>query len=340
MVYGGIGRAARNWQCFDQILARSAPGGGRDAAGSIGQARRRFQDAYGCPPGTDRELEPGPRWATWENFNELDRKGLMMFGQMTAGSWIYIGSQGIIQGTYETFAEVGRKHYGGSMAGRWILTAGLGGMGAAQPLAATFAGAAPLTIECQQSRIAFRLRTRYLDSQAENLDDALARMQHPLRAPGAVSVGLLGNACEIVPEMRDAGGIRPDPVRIRPPRTIRSMAICRAAGRVEQWKERRASRPVQHAGRAHRLHNPAHVRAILDFHEMGVPSVDYGNNIRQVALDEGVNEFIRIIPVSCRPIFVRCSARASVPFDGWRCPAIPRTSTAPTRKLKSCSRRM
>src|SRR5579863_4861096 len=210
VVYGGIGRAARNWECFDEILAclRRL------------EADETLLVQSGKPVGVVRTHPDAPRvllansnlvgkWANWEHFHELDRKGLMMYGQMTAGSWIYIGSQGIIQGTYETFAEAGQKALGGDLAGRWILTAGLGGMGGAQPLAATFAGAASLVVECQQSRIDFRLRTRYLDQQASTLDDAIARIEHHCARREAVSIGLLGNAAEILPELARRG-IKPD----------------------------------------------------------------------------------------------------------------------------------
>ncbi|HYP32543.1 MAG TPA: urocanate hydratase, partial [Burkholderiaceae bacterium] len=213
VVYGGIGKAARNWDCFDAIL-ESLRNLKEDETLLIqsGKPAGVFRTHADAPRVLLANSNLVPKWATWEHFNELDRKGLMMYGQMTAGSWIYIGSQGIVQGTYETFVEAGRQHFGGKMAGRWILTSGLGGMGGAQPLAASFAGASSLTIECQQSRIDFRLKTRYLDEQAADIDDALARMQRYAAEGRAVSVGLLGNAAEILPELARravAGGVRP-----------------------------------------------------------------------------------------------------------------------------------
>jgi urocanate hydratase len=251
-----------------------------------------------------------PAWATWEKFHELDRKGLMMYGQMTAGSWIYIGSQGIIQGTYETFAEAGRKHYGGDLAGRWILTAGLGGMGGAQPLAATFAGAASLVIECQQSRIDFRLRTRYLDQQASNLDDALARIEHHCARREPVSIGLLGNAAQILPELASraqSGGIRPDLVTDQTSAHDLINGYLPIGWTVEEWKAA-SQDPSRHAElrEAAAQSCAAHVRAMLEFHRMGVPTVDYGNNIRQVALEQGVAnafDFPGFVPAYIRPLF-------------------------------------
>ena len=237
-----------------------------------------------------------PKWSTWEHFHELDRKGLMMYGQMTAGSWIYIGSQGIVQGTYETFVEAGKQHYGGDLAGRWILTAGLGGMGGAQPLAATFAGACSLNIECQQSRIDFRLRSRYLDEQARDLDDALARIAQYTAAKQAVSIGLLGNAAEVLPELvrraklgQDAGGLRPDLVTDQTSAHDLVNGYLPAGWSVDAWRTAQAQ-PEQHAAlRAEAAASCAqHVQAMLDFQAMGIPTVDYGNNIRQVAFDAGV----------------------------------------------------
>jgi len=311
VVYGGIGRAARNWECFDEILA---------------QLRKLEADETllvqsGKPVGVFRTHADAPRvliansnlvpaWATWEHFHELDRKGLMMYGQMTAGSWIYIGSQGIIQGTYETFAEAGRKHYGGTLAGRWILTAGLGGMGGAQPLAATFAGAASLVIECQQSRIDFRLRTRYLDKQAKNLDDALEQVRYHCERKEAVSIGLLGNAAEMVPELArraKASGVAPDLVTDQTSAHDLINGYLPVGWTVERWRAAAAD-PAQHAELrdAAAKSCAAHVQAMLDFHEMGVPVVDYGNNIRQVALQQGVRNafaFPGFVPAYIRPLF-------------------------------------
>src|SRR5450755_461997 len=244
VVYGGIGRAARDWECFDQIVATLK---------TLGDDETLLVQS-GKPVGIFRTHEDAPRvliansnlvghWNNWDHFHELDRKGLMMYGQMTAGSWIYIGSQGIVQGTYETFVEAGRQHYGGDLGGRWILTAGLGGMGGAQPLAATFAGASSLNIECQQSRIDFRLRSRYLDEQAADLDDALARIERHTKAKRAVSVGLLGNAAEILPELlrrAQAGGIRPDLVTDQTSAHDLVNGYLPAGWTVAQWHEAQA----------------------------------------------------------------------------------------------------
>jgi len=255
-----------------------------------------------------------PKWATWEHFHELDRKGLFMYGQMTAGSWIYIGSQGIVQGTYETFAEAGRQHFGGSWAGRWILTAGLGGMGGAQPLAATFAGAVSLNVECQQSSIDFRLRTRYLDEQASDIDDALARIRRHCEAKRAVSVGLLGNAAEVLPELvrrAKAGGIVPDLVTDQTSAHDLVNGYLPIGWSVARWKEAQKD-----AGQHAQLIDEAarscavHVQAMLDFQSLGVKVVDYGNNIRQVALDRGVANafsFPGFVPAYIRPLF--CEGR-------------------------------
>ncbi len=336
VVYGGIGKAARNWDCFEAIL----------------EALRRLQAdetllvQSGKPVGVFRTHADAPRvliansnlvpkWATWEHFDELDRKGLMMYGQMTAGSWIYIGSQGIVQGTYETFVEAGRQHYGGGpsagpsqagphprggsgavpgdrgandWAGRWILTAGLGGMGGAQPLAASFAGACSLNIECQQSRIDFRLRSRYLDEQATDLDDALARIAMHTAAKKAVSIGLLGNAAEILPALVERG-LRPDLVTDQTSAHDLVNGYLPAGWSVERWREAQAD-PAQHTGlrEAAARSCAVHVQAMLAFQAMGVPTVDYGNNIRQVALDAGVKnafDFPGFVPAYVRPLFCR-----------------------------------
>src|SRR6188508_172522 len=287
VVYGGIGRAARNWECFDRIV---------ETLRAL-NADETLLIQSGKPVGVFRTHEDAPRvllansnlvpkWATWEHFDELDRKGLMMYGQMTAGSWIYIGSQGIVQGTYETFVEAGRQHYGGDLAGRWILTAGLGGMGGAQPLAATFAGAVSLTIECQQRRIDFRLRSRYLDEQANTLDEALARVSACTAAKEARSIGLLGNAAEILPELVRRG-VRPDLVTDQTSAHDLVNGYLPPGWSVERWEAAQKADPksVEAAARQSIV---AHVRAILELHARGVPAVDYGNNIRQVAKDEGV----------------------------------------------------
>lgn len=311
VVYGGIGRAARDWACFDQILASLRDL--EDDESLLIQSGKPV-GVFKTHPDAPRVLLANsnlvPKWATWEHFNELDRQGLFMYGQMTAGSWIYIGTQGIVQGTYETFAEAGRQHFGGTLAGRWVLTAGLGGMGGAQPLAATFAGAVSLNIECQQSSIDFRLRTRYLDKQAKDLDDALALIQQHTAKREAVSIGLLGNAAELLPELvrrAKAGGIRPDIVTDQTSAHDLINGYLPAGWSVAQWRDAQRD-PHQHE----RLKQAAaqscavHVQAMLDFHAMGVPTVDYGNNIRQVAFDQGVKnafDFPGFVPAYIRPLF-------------------------------------
>ncbi|HXF47242.1 MAG TPA: urocanate hydratase [Burkholderiaceae bacterium] len=313
VVYGGIGKAARNWDCFEAILAALREL--REDESLLIQSGKPvgvFRTHADAPRVLLANSNLVPKWATWEHFNELDRKGLMMFGQMTAGSWIYIGSQGIVQGTYETFAEAGRRHYGGSLAGRWILTAGLGGMGGAQPLAASFAGAASLVIECQQSRIDFRLRSRYLDEQARDLDDALARIARYTKEKKAVSVGLLGNAAEILPELArraKAGGIKPDLLTDQTSAHDLIYGYLPAGWTVERWRAAQAD-ASQHAElRAAAARSCAqHVRAMLEFQALGVPTFDYGNNIRQVAFDQGVANafaFPGFVPAYIRPLFCR-----------------------------------
>jgi urocanate hydratase len=311
VVYGGIGRAARNWECFDEILACLKR---LEANETLLVQSGKPVGVFETHPDAPRVLIANsnlvPAWATWEHFHELDRKGLMMYGQMTAGSWIYIGSQGIVQGTYETFAEAGRKHYGGDLRGRWILTAGLGGMGAAQPLAATFAQATSLIVECQQSRIDFRLRTKYLDKQARNLDEALELVKHHTERKEAVSIGLLGNAAEVLPELvkrAQAGGIRPDLVTDQTSAHDLINGYLPIGWTVEQWKAE-SQNVTRHAAlrQAAAESCSAHVRAMLAFHEMGVPVFDYGNNIRQVALQQGVAnafDFPGFVPAYIRPLF-------------------------------------
>ncbi|MBZ8140052.1 urocanate hydratase [Rubrivivax gelatinosus] len=309
VVYGGIGKAARNWPAFDALVAtleRLKPD--ETLLVQSGQPAGVFRTHEDAPRVLIANSNLVPRWATWEHFDRLDRAGLMMYGQMTAGSWIYIGSQGIVQGTYETFAEAGRKHYGGSLAGRWILTAGLGGMGGAQPLAATFAGATSLTVECQQSRIDFRLRSRYLDEQAVDLDDALARIARYTAEGRAVSIGLLGNAAEVLPELVRRG-VRPDLVTDQTSAHDLVNGYLPAGWTLERWRAAQAD-PARHAElRAAAAASCAeHVKAMLAFHTMGVPTVDYGNNIRQVALDTGVENafaFPGFVPAYVRPLFCR-----------------------------------
>jgi len=247
-----------------------------------------------------------PAWANWEHFRELDRKGLMMFGQMTAGSWIYIGSQGIVQGTYETFVEMGRQHYGGSLSGRWILTAGLGGMGGAQPLAATMAGASMLAIECQADRIEKRISTGYLDTQTDDLDEALALIGKSVADARPLSVGLLGNAAEILPELVKRG-VRPDAVTDQTSAHDPANGYLPIGWTVEEWFERRETDPDAVVAAASES-MAVHVRAMLALHEAGVPTFDYGNNIRQVALDQGVEnafDFPGFVPAYVRPLFCR-----------------------------------
>jgi urocanate hydratase len=313
VVYGGIGRAARNWDCFDAIL---------DSLRKL-KTDETLLIQSGKPVGVFRTHEDAPRvllansnlvpkWATWEHFDELDRKGLMMYGQMTAGSWIYIGSQGIVQGTYETFAEAAQQHYGGDARGRWILTAGLGGMGGAQPLAATFAGFCSLNIECQQSRLDFRLRSRYLDEQATSLADALERIRRHTAEGRAISIGLLGNAAEILPELvsrAKAGGMKPDLVTDQTSAHDLVNGYLPAGWSVERWRAAQADAAQHPALRdAAAASCAVHVQAMLDFQTMGIPTVDYGNNIRQVAFDKGVKnafDFPGFVPAYVRPLFCR-----------------------------------
>ena len=311
VVYGGIGRAARDWACYDAILA-TLKNLNEDETLLVqsGKPVGVFKTHADAPRVLLANSNLVPKWANWEHFNELDRKGLFMYGQMTAGSWIYIGSQGIVQGTYETFVEAGRQHFGGDWAGRWILTAGLGGMGGAQPLAATLAGAVSLNIECQQSSIDFRLRTRYLDKQAKDLDDALALVKHHCERGEAVSIGLLGNAAEILPELvkrAQQGGIKPDLVTDQTSAHDLINGYLPAGWTVEQWKAAQADH-TQHARLTEQAAQSCaqHVQAMLDFHAMGIPTVDYGNNIRQVAFDQGVRnafDFPGFVPAYIRPLF-------------------------------------
>ena len=311
VVYGGIGRAARDWACYDAILA-TLKNLNEDETLLVqsGKPVGVFKTHADAPRVLLANSNLVPKWANWEHFNELDRKGLFMYGQMTAGSWIYIGSQGIVQGTYETFVEAGRQHFGGDWTGRWILTAGLGGMGGAQPLAATLAGAVSLNIECQQSSIDFRLRTRYLDKQAKDLDDALALVKHHCARGEAVSIGLLGNAAEILPELvkrAQQGGIKPDLVTDQTSAHDLINGYLPVGWTVEQWKAAQADH-TQHARLSEQAAQSCaqHVQAMLDFHAMGISTVDYGNNIRQVAFDQGVRnafDFPGFVPAYIRPLF-------------------------------------
>jgi urocanate hydratase len=307
VVYGGIGRAARDWESFDRIVAAlKTLEGDQTLLVQSGKPVGVFRTHSDAPRVLIANSNLVPHWATWDKFHELDRKGLMMFGQMTAGSWIYIGSQGIVQGTYETFVEVGRRHYGGDLSGRWILTAGLGGMGGAQPLAASMAGASCLVVECQPSRIEMRLRTKYLDRQAKDLDDALAIIERSCRDKKPISVGVLGNAAEVLPELLQRG-VRPDVLTDQTSAHDPLNGYLPRGWTLAQWAQARESDPkaVEHAA----MQSMAiHVRAMLDFHRMGVPTLDYGNNIRQMAKEEGVDhafDFPGFVPAYIRPLFCR-----------------------------------
>jgi urocanate hydratase len=307
VVYGGIGRAARDWDCFDAIVKSL-----REL-----EADETLLVQSGKPVGVFRTHENAPRvliansnlvphWATWEHFNELDAKGLMMYGQMTAGSWIYIGSQGIVQGTYETFVEAGRRHYGGNLSGKWILTAGLGGMGGAQPLAATMAGASMLAVECRPSHLQRRLDTGYIDRRAEGLDEALAIIDEACAKGEAVSVGIVGNAAEVFPELvrRD---VRPDMVTDQTSAHDPVNGYLPLDWTLEKWDAMRESDPAAVEAAA-RKSMAVHVEAMLAFHRQGIPTFDYGNNIRQVARDQGVADafdFPGFVPAYIRPLFCR-----------------------------------
>ena len=307
VVYGGIGKAARNWESFDAILRTLERLKADETllvqSGKPVAVLRTHTDA---PRVLLANSNLVPKWATWEHFHELDRKGLMMYGQMTAGSWIYIGSQGIVQGTYETFVEMGRQHYGGSLKGRWILTAGLGGMGGAQPLAASLAGACSLNIECRQTSIDFRLKTRYVDEQATDLDDALARIGKYTQAGEAKSIALLGNAAEILPQLVERG-VRPDCVTDQTSAHDPVHGYLPIGWTVEQWLVEQKQHPEKVRDAAKKSMR-THVEAMLAFHKQGIPTVDYGNNIRQMALDEGCAnafDFPGFVPAYVRPLFCR-----------------------------------
>jgi len=307
VVYGGIGRAARDWQAFDRIVETLRRlEGDETLLVQSGKPVGVFKTHADAPRVLIANSNLVPRWATWDHFHELDRKGLMMYGQMTAGSWIYIGGQGIVQGTYETFVEMGRRHYGGDLSGKWILTGGLGGMGAAQPLAATMAGASMLAVECRPSAIEFRLRTGYLDVAANSLDEALEIIERATRARKPVSVGLLGNASEILPELVRRG-VRPDILTDQTSAHDPVNGYLPKGWTLQQWEERRVSDP-KGVERAAKQSMAEHVRAMLTLFHAGVPTVDYGNNIRQMALDEGVTDafdFPGFVPAYIRPLFCR-----------------------------------
>ena len=307
VVYGGIGRAARDWESYDKIVETLKRLEGNET----------LLVQSGKPVGVFRTHEDAPRvliansnlvphWANWEHFNELDKRGLAMYGQMTAGSWIYIGTQGIVQGTYETFVEMGRQHHGGDLGGKWLLTAGLGGMGGAQPLASVMAGASCLAIECQPSRIEMRLRTGYLDVAASTIDEAMAVIERSCAERKPVSVGLLGNAAEILPEMYRRG-IRPDLLTDQTSAHDPVNGYLPIGWTIAEWIERRERQP-EAVAKAAKASMAVHVRAMLDFQAAGVPTTDYGNNIRQVAKDEGVAnafDFPGFVPAYIRPLFCR-----------------------------------
>ena len=307
VVYGGIGRAARNWDCFDRIAA--ALKDLEDDETLLVQSGKPvgiFKTHSDAPRVLIANSNLVPHWATWEHFHKLDQAGLMMYGQMTAGSWIYIGSQGIVQGTYETFVEMGRQHYGGDLSGRWILTGGLGGMGGAQPLAATMAGASMLAVECQPSRIQMRLDTGYLDARADDLDEALRLIDEARDKGEAISVGLLGNTAEVLPELVRRG-IKPDALTDQTSAHDPLNGYLPAGWTLDQWESGKERDPEGVIAAA-KASMAVHVRAMLDFQKMGVPTFDYGNNIRQVALEEGVEDafdFPGFVPAYIRPLFCR-----------------------------------
>ncbi|MDO5611422.1 MAG: urocanate hydratase [Pseudomonadota bacterium] len=307
VVYGGIGRAARDWESYDTILETlKTLGDDETLLVQSGKPVGVFPSHADAPRVLIANSNLVPHWATWEHFNELDKKGLMMYGQMTAGSWIYIGSQGIVQGTYETFVEMGRQHYDGNLSGKWILTAGLGGMGGAQPLAASLAGACSLNIECRQSSIDFRLRTRYVDEQAKDIDDALARIAKYTAGGEAKSIALLGNAAEILPELVKRG-VRPDAVTDQTSAHDPIHGYLPIGWSIAEWEARQKASPDKVRDAAKQSMR-VHVEAMLAFQQMGVPTFDYGNNIRQMACDVGCEnafDFPGFVPAYVRPLFCR-----------------------------------
>lgn len=307
VVYGGIGRAARNWDCYEALVRKlKALNADETLLVQSGKPVGVFKTHADAPRVLIANSNLVPNWATWEQFRDLDRKGLMMYGQMTAGSWIYIGSQGIVQGTYETFVEMGRQHYQGDLRGRWILTAGLGGMGGAQPLAATMAGASMLAIECQPDRIEKRLQTGYLDHKAQSLSEAMSIVENAVSQGQATSVGLLGNVADLLPQMYDAG-IRPDALTDQTSAHDPANGYLPSGWSLDQWLAQRESDPDGVAAAAS-ASIARHVKTMLDFKQAGVPTFDYGNNIRQVALDQGVEDafdFPGFVPAYVRPLFCR-----------------------------------
>jgi urocanate hydratase len=307
VVYGGIGRAARNWECFDKIIeSLKKLNDDETLLVQSGKPVGVFKTHRDAPRVLIANSNLVPKWANWEHFNELDRKGLMMYGQMTAGSWIYIGSQGIVQGTYETFVEAGRQHFNGNTKGKWILTGGLGGMGGAQPLAATMAGYSMIAVECDETRIDFRLRTRYLDKKATSIEEAIAMLNEAMAKGEAVSIGLLGNAADIFPEMVKRG-IKPDLVTDQTSAHDPVHGYLPQGWTIEQWRKTAETDPVSVA-QAARKSMAVQVQAMVEFFNQGIPTVDYGNNIRQQAYDEGVTDafcFPGFVPAYIRPLFCR-----------------------------------
>ncbi len=307
IVYGGIGKAARNWECYETIVSELKKLEDNETLLiQSGKPVGIFKTHTDAPRVLIANSNLVPAWANWEHFNELDKKGLMMYGQMTAGSWIYIGSQGIVQGTYETFVEMGRQHFDGDLSGRWILTAGLGGMGGAQPLAATMAGASLLAIECDQDRIQKRLSTGYLDKTADNLDEALEMIQSSIDNKEPISVGLLGNVVDILPKMIEMK-VKPDIVTDQTSAHDPVNGYLPSGWSIDEWENKRKSHPEIVAKYA-KESMAKHVEAMLAFHEQGIPTVDYGNNLRQMAFDQGVSaafSFPGFVPAYVRPLFCR-----------------------------------
>ncbi len=307
VVYGGIGRAARDWKCYDAIVKELKNlDDDQTLLVQSGKPVGVFKTHADAPRVLIANSNLVPNWANWEHFNELDKKGLMMYGQMTAGSWIYIGSQGIVQGTYETFVEAGRQHFNGDTSGKWILTGGLGGMGGAQPLAAAMAGYCMIAVECDETRIDFRLQTRYLDKKATTIDEALTMLKQAQENNQAISIGLLGNAAEIFPELHRRG-VRPDLVTDQTSAHDPVNGYLPIGWTVEEWREKAKSDPTLVAKEA-RKSMAVQVQAMLDFHNQGIPTVDYGNNIRQEAYNEGVKDafdFPGFVPAYIRPLFCR-----------------------------------
>ncbi|MBB3772904.1 urocanate hydratase [Angulomicrobium tetraedrale] len=307
VVYGGIGRAARNWESYDKIVATlKTLEDDQTLLVQSGKPVGVFRTHKDAPRVLIANSNLVPRWATWEHFNELDKKGLAMYGQMTAGSWIYIGAQGIVQGTYETFVEMGQQHFGGSLTGKWILTGGLGGMGGAQPLAATMAGASCLAVECRPSSIDFRLRTGYLDVSTTSLDEALMMIETSCAEGKPLSVGLLGNTAEVLPELVRRG-VKPDIVTDQTSAHDPVNGYLPIGWTLAEWEDRKISDPAG-VTKAAKASMAVHVKAMLDFFHAGIPTVDYGNNIRQMALEEGVTnafDFPGFVPAYIRPLFCR-----------------------------------